>query len=84
MVFKCRNWNTLPQAGGYLDQPARLMNEMEASLNVYTRLKEYYDTEKRLKADPIKWHEWQKDNMELVQAIIKLEKEARTDGKGNY
>ena len=35
IALNCRRWGTLPDDGGLRDQYARLMNQMNISLNVY-------------------------------------------------
>jgi hypothetical protein len=60
--WSCERWHTLPEAGGYLDQPMPLMQKIHACLNVHSavsrlrsmkgaQIHQLTDSERRL----IKW-----------------------------
>lgn len=38
VALDCRRWDTLPDAGGYLDQDYQLISRMGALMNVYNVL----------------------------------------------
>jgi hypothetical protein len=35
LAFACKRWNSLPEAGGLLDQPAGLIQRMTVAENIY-------------------------------------------------
>lgn len=39
MAWHCERWAALPEAGGLLDQPAGLLTQMTAAVNVYNAFK---------------------------------------------
>jgi hypothetical protein len=39
MVWQIDRWNTLPEGGGLLDQPAGLMSKLQVISNVYSAFK---------------------------------------------
>ena len=43
LALKCQRWNTLPHAGGILDQPEGLMDKLGWVLNVYNIVRAYID-----------------------------------------
>jgi len=70
--LNCKEWDTLPEAGGYLNQPARLMAEMEQAYRAWSRLTEY----KRMqKTGGDRWQQWQKDNYDVVDMVRNLIKD---------
>ena len=67
--LQCKGWGTLPRAGGYYDQPAKLMHWMTQLLNVWhsTRAwKSSNDWAKFVRERPEDW--------EIVSWLIQLEK----------
>lgn len=67
LAFQCERWNTLPHAGGLLDQPAGLMRKMTALLNVY------YAHFHSIKAENVV--EWGKANpgaMKIIKQVTEL------------
>ena len=39
LAFTCHRWNSLPESGGVLDQPAGLLRRMSAVENIYNSFK---------------------------------------------
>jgi hypothetical protein len=71
-ALRCQEWNTLPEAGGYNDQPANEMLQMEICLNAYRRLSEYKNMSKQ---GGDAWVKWQLANHEIVDMVFQLAKE---------
>ena len=67
--FACRRWGTLPAAGGWLDQPAKLFTQADYALRIYDMLAEYERMRKIGGADFIKW---QKENKGVVQLVASI------------
>lgn len=45
MAWDCQQWNSLPETGGLLDQPAGIVSRMNAVLNVYNSFKSRQDVD---------------------------------------
>jgi len=70
--LNCKEWGTLPEAGGYLDQPARMMAEMEQAYRAWSRLSEYKRMQKQ--GGEI-FTKWQKENYDIIDLVRELTKE---------
>lgn len=69
IALQCKGWGTLPQAGGYFDQPAKLMRWMTHLLNVWNATRAWVtsnDWAKFVRNNPDEW--------DIVSWVIELEK----------
>jgi len=71
IAIDCKNWNTLPLAGGWLDQPAAMTNRMKVAYRLYNGFVEY---RKFRKTGGESWVTWQKENKNLIDMIASLAK----------
>ena len=65
LALRCRQWNTLPYAGGYLNQPIRRMKLMELALDYYESIAGYMEARKTRKDK--NWIDWQKAHPHAVK-----------------
>lgn len=68
--LQCKGWGTLPRAGGYYDQPAKLMHWMTHLVNIWHATNAWLsskDWAKFVRDHPEDW--------EIVSWLIQLEKE---------
>jgi hypothetical protein len=68
-AMMCERWNTLPEAGGLLDQPAGLMERMTVLSNVNKTFRAMHASDD--------WTTWRKDNpdgAELIDEVNRLRK----------
>jgi hypothetical protein len=72
LAFSCKRWNCLPYAGGYLQQPAGLMNRMSTVMNVY----EAFSSRTQAKD----WAAWAKENPQHEAIIQQIEKMRQNNG----
>lgn len=71
IAMDCKEWNTLPLAGGWLDQPAALTSRMKVAYKLYNGFTEYKSFRK---IGGETWVTWQKENKHLLEMIASLAK----------
>lgn len=79
MALICKRWGTLPKAGGWLDQPARLSLQMDYSKQMYDAFMAYEEARKAYIGKSKEWTAWQKKNKEIIELVAKATK-AVADG----
>jgi len=69
LAVRCNQWNTLPNAGGLLDQPVGLIEKMTVSLNYYNALTAWKNRDKTKDTEFVKQHpcDWA-----IVQHVMEL------------
>lgn len=70
LAFSCHRWNTLPEAGGLLDQPAGMMRRMSIVENIYNAFHGL-----RQAKDYAKFGDDNPQAMRVIENIYKLRKE---------
>lgn len=74
LAWQCKEWSTLPEAGGLRDQPAGLMSKMTQLNNVWQAYKRWKETPSDKVDELIKRYP---DDVEIRSEVDKL----RKDGK---
>lgn len=69
LVFRCRRWNSLPEAGGLNDQPAGLIQRMSVAENVYQAFHGMTNAN-----DLAKWSDANPQMVKLLEAVYRLRK----------
>lgn len=69
MAWQSEMWKALPEAGGLRDQPANLLTQMSACLNVYNAFKSMQGKQ------IAQWADTNPEQFKMVIAIEKMEKE---------
>jgi hypothetical protein len=69
LAFRCNQWNTLPNPGGLLDQPAGLIEKMTVSLNYYNALTAWKNRDKTKDSEFVKQHPY---DWAMVQHVMEL------------
>jgi hypothetical protein len=73
LYWQCERFNSLPEAGGILDQPAGLLQKMSSLANIYDSHKAYYAA-----SNVAKWADANPEAFRVVAMIRRMEQE--TDG----
>jgi len=74
----CQRWNTLPKAGGVLDQPAGLLDRMETALLVYEHLLVYDKAGK--KVFDRSWVAANKQTVKVANLVVRVRRDLQNDG----
>jgi hypothetical protein len=72
LAISCKEWGTLPEAGGYMDQPVRLMNEMETAWRAYNNMMDFRTMQKK---GGDAWQKWQAEHYGIIKAIAEITKD---------
>jgi len=79
-IWQCRRWNTLPNAGGILDQPAGMMYTLTQYARVYDAFVEY---SKRELGKEASWRGAHPDEYAVIQRVKELMDGTRTTASNN-
>ena len=72
LALQSKSWGSLPEAGGLLDQPAGLIDNMTLAYNVFLAHKEMQSAENLV--------QWMEQNPEQAE-VIRWVKELRDNGR---
>jgi hypothetical protein len=71
-LWQCERFGALPDAGGLMDQSARLMADMQAAGNVHAAVRSWRASKN--------WQQWSQDHPQewgIVQLVTRLDKERK-------
>ena len=68
MALLCERWNSLPDAGGVLDQKVGLLARMTTALNVFRAIKNEQNR------GDMKLSEWSRQHPDTYRTLVRVEK----------
>ena len=78
MAWDCQHWNTLPEPGGLLDQPAGLVQRMNIALNIF----DSYESRLRAIMSDVDMQKWSEDNPRAWKIVGRIERVRFDQRKG--
>lgn len=69
MAWQAKNWTTLPEPGGLLDQPAGLIHKMTVMRNIHDAFKAF-----RSAKNVAEWCEQNADAWKIIENVMQLRK----------